>query len=140
MDLQRLARALAGEVNSGQVLAPGPGHSPKGRSLSVKLSADATDGFVVNSSAGDDPMTCKDYVRSKAGIEPFKPNGKRKPTFEGRLLDSDRIHVETNGPPSKQRKYLRPGPRPSDPEKQPSEPEKASTASKPAEPSRLAGV
>ena len=82
MDLQRLARALGGEVNSGQVLAPGPGHSPKDRSLSVKLSADAPDGFVVNSFAGDDPITCKDYVRSKAGIESFKPNGKRKPAFD----------------------------------------------------------
>src|SRR6516162_11871825 len=82
MDLQSLARALGGEVNSGQVLAPGPGHSPKDRSLSVKLSADAPDGFVVNSFAGDDPITCKDYVRSKAGIESFKPNGKRKPAFD----------------------------------------------------------
>jgi hypothetical protein len=81
MDLHRLARALGGEVNSGQVLAPGPGHSPKDRSLSIRLSADAPDGFIVNSFAGDDPITCKDYVRSKAGIEPFKPNGKHKSVF-----------------------------------------------------------
>jgi hypothetical protein len=84
VDLQRLARALDGEVSGGQVLAPGPGHSQKDRSLSVKLSADAPDGFIVNSFAGDDPIVCKDYVRNKAGLESFKPNGggKRKPIFD----------------------------------------------------------
>jgi hypothetical protein len=85
--LQSLARALGGEVSGNQVLAPGPGHSPKDRSLSVKLDAAAPDGFVVNSFAGDDPIACKDYVRSKAGIEPFKANGKRKPAFDiGKII------------------------------------------------------
>jgi AAA domain len=74
-DLQSLARALGGEVNSGQILAPGPGHSPKDRSLSVKLDADAPDGFVVNSFAHDDPIECKDYVRAKLSLPAFKPNG-----------------------------------------------------------------
>jgi len=35
--LQTVAKALGGEVNGGQVLAPGPGHSAKDRSLSVKI-------------------------------------------------------------------------------------------------------
>jgi hypothetical protein len=81
-DLQSLARALGGVVSGGQVLAPGPGHSAADRSLSVKLDAGAPDGFIVNSFAKDDPIECKDYVRAKAGIPPFKPNGKRKPVFD----------------------------------------------------------
>src|SRR5207248_1762914 len=47
---------------------PGPGHSPKDRSLSIKLNPSAPDGFVVHSFAGDDPLQCKDHVRSKLGI------------------------------------------------------------------------
>jgi hypothetical protein len=72
----QLANALGGEVCNGQVLAPGPNHkSPRDRSLSVKLDPTAQDGFVINSFAGDDPIICKDYVREKAGLDPFKPNG-----------------------------------------------------------------
>jgi RecA-family ATPase len=62
-DLQTLAKALGGEVNHRQVLAPGPGHSAIDRSLSVKLDSNAPDGFLVHSFAGDDP------------IAPFKANG-----------------------------------------------------------------
>jgi 5S rRNA maturation endonuclease (ribonuclease M5) len=86
-NLQSLARALGGEVRGNQVLAPGPGHSASDRSLSIKPDPSAPDGFVVNSFAGDDPIACKDYVRSKAGIEPFKANGKRKPAFDiGKII------------------------------------------------------
>jgi hypothetical protein len=60
------------------VLAPGLGHSAGDDSLSIKLDGGATDGFVVNSFAGDDPIICRDYVRSKVGMEPFKPNGKHR--------------------------------------------------------------
>jgi hypothetical protein len=74
-NLQTLAEKLGGEVNRGQVRAPGPGHSALDRSLSVKLDADAPDGFVVNSFAGDDPLVCRDHVRQKAGLEPFAPSG-----------------------------------------------------------------
>src|SRR5262245_49591750 len=37
----------------------------------------APDGFVVHSFAGDDAIVCKDYVRQKAGLPAFKPNGGR---------------------------------------------------------------
>ena len=74
-NLQALAKALGGEVTGGQVLAPGPGHSAIDRSLSVKLDSGAPDGFVTHSFAGDDPIVCRDHVRAKAGLEPFKPNG-----------------------------------------------------------------
>jgi RecA-family ATPase len=74
-DLQTLARALGGNVSKGEVLAPGPGHTTKDRSLSVKLDAAAPDGFLVHSFSGDDPIMCRDYVREKIGLPPFKPNG-----------------------------------------------------------------
>ena len=41
----------------------------------MKLDSNAPDGFVVHSFAGDDPLTCRDHVREKAGLAPFKPNG-----------------------------------------------------------------
>src|SRR5262245_41265689 len=86
-NLQSLARALGGEVSGSQVLAPGPSHSASDRSLSIKLDPSAPDGFVVHSFAGDDPIACKDYIRSKAGIEPFKANGKRKAAFDiGKII------------------------------------------------------
>ena len=79
-NLQTLARALGGEVSSGQVLAPGPGHSAADRSLSVRPDSAAPDGFVVHSFSTDDPIECKDYVRQKIGLPPFKPNGRNHQT------------------------------------------------------------
>jgi hypothetical protein len=80
-DLRNLARALGGVISHGQVLAPGPGHSPADRSMSVRLSADAPDGFVVHSFANDDAIRCRDYVREKIGMPPFEPktNGRHRP-------------------------------------------------------------
>jgi hypothetical protein len=40
--LQTVARALGGEINGGEVCAPGPGCSPKDRSLSVMTPARRT--------------------------------------------------------------------------------------------------
>jgi hypothetical protein len=77
LDLHSLARALGGKVSNGQVLAPGPGHSADDQSLSVKIDPAAPDGFVVHSFAGEDAIALKDYVRSKAGLPAFKPNGSR---------------------------------------------------------------
>jgi hypothetical protein len=77
LTLQQIASALHGEVSGDQVLAPGPGHSPKDRSLSIKLDENAPGGFVVHTfSLSDNPILCKDYVREKCGLEPFKSNGK----------------------------------------------------------------
>jgi RecA-family ATPase len=79
LDLQQIARALGGEVKRDKagsyVAAPGPGHSARDRSLSIKLDPSAPDGFVVNSFANDDPIACKDYVRERCGLPAFKPNG-----------------------------------------------------------------
>ena len=69
------AARLGGEAQRQRsALCPGPGHSPSDRSLSVKPDDKAPDGFLVHSFAGDDPIKCKDYVRSKLGMLPFEPN------------------------------------------------------------------
>jgi hypothetical protein len=78
--IAKIAEMLGGEVIGNQVLAPGPSHSANDRSLSVLLDANAPDGFVVNSFAGDDALQCRDYVRDRLGLPPFeakkKANGK----------------------------------------------------------------
>ena len=47
LSLPHIARALGGEITGNNVSAPGPGHSPADRSLSVTLSDTAEGGFVV---------------------------------------------------------------------------------------------
>jgi RecA-family ATPase len=75
LDLRALQRTLGGEISGGQLRCPGPDHSAADRSLSVKLDGSAPDGFVVHSFADDDPIACRDYVRARAGLPAFKPNG-----------------------------------------------------------------
>ncbi len=84
-DVAQIARALGGEIAGGQVRAPGPGHSPRDRSLSVKLDANAPDGFVANSFANDNWTDCKDYVRQKLGLPSCngKPSTASKPKIIG---------------------------------------------------------
>jgi hypothetical protein len=67
LDLRQLARALGGEIVGGQVLCPGPGHSPRDRSLAVKLSAQSPFGFIAHSHACDHWPACRDYVLEKLG-------------------------------------------------------------------------
>ncbi len=70
LDLRTAAHALDGEISSGQILCPGPGHSRSDRSLAVKL---GNDDVVVFSHAGDDPIRCKDFVREKLGLPKWQP-------------------------------------------------------------------
>jgi hypothetical protein len=63
-----VAKALGGEARGNCVLAPGPCHSVRDRSMSVLIDWQAPDGFVVNSFAGDDPLQCRDYVRQMLGL------------------------------------------------------------------------
>jgi putative DNA primase/helicase len=77
-NLRAWARVLSGEVSGKGVVCPGPGHSPRDRSLSVTASATAPDGFIVHSFAGDDALRCKDFVRHRLGLSPFLPGQKRK--------------------------------------------------------------
>ena len=62
-----MARQLGGDVVGHQVLAPGPNHTPRDRSMSVRFSPSAPDGFVVFSHSGDDMGACRDHVRERLG-------------------------------------------------------------------------
>lgn len=77
LDIKRMADALGGVICRGQILAPGPGHSPADRSMSVLVEAHAPDGFVVNSFAGDSPLECRDYIRAKCGLDAWRPGSSR---------------------------------------------------------------
>lgn len=69
--LAEIARALRGRVVAGQVLAPGPGHSPSDRSLAVRPSIDSPTGWIAFSHAGDDWRACRDYVAAALGQTPL---------------------------------------------------------------------
>jgi len=75
--LHALARALGGEIVGDEVLAPGPGHSPRDRSLSVKISK--TGKIVVHSFADDDWRVCRDYVNERLGLSPDASKSRREP-------------------------------------------------------------
>jgi hypothetical protein len=87
---------LGGEVSGREVLAPGPNHSAKDRSLAVRFDPAAPDGFVVHSFSGDDPLQCKDHVRSKLGIkwEP-KPQAARSSIVRMQQRASSQVAKKT---------------------------------------------
>jgi putative DNA primase/helicase len=88
IDLRGIAHVLGGEVSGRQVLAPGPGHSPRDRSLSIKIEPDAPSGFVVFSHCGDDPLLCKDYVCKRLGLPTWQPGDGRD-----RRIDPTRVRA-----------------------------------------------
>jgi hypothetical protein len=53
------------------------------------------------------PKMISDHPRCKTFSEPDMEKAQR------RLLDANKIHIVTEGPPSRQRKRIKPGPRPS---------------------------
>jgi hypothetical protein len=97
MDLRDIAAALKGDVSSGQVLAPGPGHCPKDRSLSVRLDASAPNGFRVHSFADDDWRVCREYVRNRLGLGPgtgpWRPSETPGPAPPRQLEDKSRENM-----------------------------------------------
>ena len=94
IDLWSLQRALGGEISGGQVLSPGPGHSPRDRSLAVRPSPDG-EGFIVHSHCGDDWQTCKDYVRERLGLPQWHPGDDRDRRVDpSRLKSFERAAVE----------------------------------------------
>jgi putative DNA primase/helicase len=94
IDLRSIARALGGEISGRQVLCPGPGHSPRDRSLSIKIEPDAPGGFVVFSHAGDDPIACKDHVRQRLGLPDWQPgDGQDRRIHPSRVRDFDRAAI-----------------------------------------------
>ena len=91
LDLRAIARALGGEVSGRRVLAPGPQHSPKDRSLCVSLAPAMPSGFFVHSFAGDDPIQCKDYVRARLGLPVWQPGDEQdRRVHPSRIKDWDR--------------------------------------------------
>jgi hypothetical protein len=73
----RQAAALLGGkvIGNNRILCPGPRHDPQDRSLQVTLQPE---GFTVHSFAPNDPWpVCKDYVRAKLGLEPWRPSARR---------------------------------------------------------------
>jgi len=101
VDLARLAKALGGDISGAQVLAPGPGHRPRDRSLSVRP-ADNRDGFVLHSFAGDDWLVCKEFVLSKLGAAPWEPPARqrtaKRPTDVDRTAAALRLWGEAVDP------------------------------------------
>jgi putative DNA primase/helicase len=77
--LHALARALGGDVVGASILCPGPGHSPRDRSLSVTLSGGGREGFMVFSHAGDDWRDCRAHVAGRLGCRPaeYQPPARR---------------------------------------------------------------
>jgi hypothetical protein len=84
-ELHSWARALGGDVTGGGILCPGPGHTAGDRSLSVKIGRDGEP--ICYSHSGDDPILCKDFVREKTGLKPFKPSGHAKASSAKRHFD-----------------------------------------------------
>jgi hypothetical protein len=69
MDARALAAALNGQaVSARQVLAPGPGHSPTDRSMSVLIGSEYPDGFWCHSFTDDHWQECRDHVRRAIGL------------------------------------------------------------------------
>jgi hypothetical protein len=106
MNLNEIAKALGGEVSAGQVRAPAPGHSPADRGLSVKIAADAPDGFLVKLFNGGDEIAAKDYVRGKLGMSAWQPkrrgNGHASPSDAdiSNMLAPKVVPVATPSPPA----------------------------------------
>ena len=91
-DLRTIARALGGKISGGQVLAPGPGHSQRDRSLAVRFDHRAPDGFVVASFAGDGWRECRDHVAARLGL---RTNGRRWPALRRRSAAVQSRHAQS---------------------------------------------
>lgn len=107
-DIRTIAAALGGSICGRSVSCPGPGHSRDDLSLSVTVSAKAPDGFLVHSHAGDDPLHCKDYVRTRLGMPGFstsqrgridvQPQPARPPGDKVRIRNALRPWAEARDP------------------------------------------
>jgi Toprim domain len=98
IDIRAVARALGGDViGRDAVVAPGPGHSPRDRSLTVKFAARAPEGFLVYSHCDDDWRDCRDHVRARLGLPPWQPGdgqGRRVPPSQVKEFDRSATDAE----------------------------------------------
>jgi hypothetical protein len=99
--INKIAELLGGDVQGGEVLCPGPGHSAADRSLSVKPDDTDTEGFVTHSFAGDDWKDCRAHVRKKLGLaEPEKKAKKTNGGGQGKWnVLSEHIYRDQHGQP-----------------------------------------
>jgi hypothetical protein len=74
MTLRAFASALGGHISYDHVLAPGPGHSSRDRSLAIWIDVNSPDGFRCHSFAADDWRECRDYVRDRLGMREWQPD------------------------------------------------------------------
>jgi hypothetical protein len=95
----RLARTpRLPQVSGNSVRAPGPGHSARDRSLSVRPSIAAHNGFLVHSFAGDDSIGCLDYVRARLSMPAFAPQ--RSPLAAVPNLSAESINANSRMAPA----------------------------------------
>lgn len=99
MNLQSLAKSLNGEVSGRVILAPGPNHSPKDRSMTVTIDRDAPDGFLVHSFSGDDFRDCRDYIKTIIGGRTFERQQEPiTPTKLDNLIYAKQIWISGRSP------------------------------------------
>ena len=91
LNLRELAKTLRGEVVGNQVMCAGPGHSPRDRSLSVKLSSTDPAGFTVYSHAGDDFRACRDHVKRALNLRDHRRPHARPPLAREDKGEDDRM-------------------------------------------------
>jgi hypothetical protein len=98
--VHQIVAALGGQVTGPDTCnIPGPGHSGKDKSLSIKIDPTAPDGFVVYSHAGDDAIECKDWIRQKLGLPQWAPSRRADGAKAGA---TDYVYTQADGTP-----YLR---------------------------------
>ena len=100
LSLQSIARAVGGEVSGRRVLAPGPGHSPKDRSLAISISNDAPDGFILHSFGGPQEVIGQlaelGAYFSLPGYFAHERKERQRDAF--RHVPPDRLLIETDAP------------------------------------------
>src|SRR6266446_6878860 len=70
LDPRTIVSAMGGVVTGRDSCnVPGPGHSPKDTSLSIKIDPTAPLGFRAHSFADDDWRTCRDYVAAALSLK-----------------------------------------------------------------------
>lgn len=86
LSVHQIVVKLGGQVTGRDTCnVPGPGHSGKDKSLSIMIDPTAPDGFIVHSHAGDDDIACKDWVREKLDLLPWK--AKQKPKTASKVVE-----------------------------------------------------
>ena len=75
---------MGGDVVGQDALVPGPNHSPKDRSLSVRIDPAVPGSILTYSFCGDDVNACRDYVREKLGLDAWQPERRSSTTRRDR--------------------------------------------------------